>query len=278
MLHAQDGEGNALEGEARISLMKGRGGFEVAGRLRDAVSVQLRAGEAQLPFYPLEFGQNLRFEVALNGSSDVVAVRQPGTALSEFREIAENIVIAFFLAIVIRALLFQAFYIPSGSMEPQLYQGDRLIASKIGVSLDSVKRGEVIIFRFPDEKQDKDYIKRVVGLPGDVVQISESTLYVNGESVEEPYLKESWMSPFGPETVKEGHLMMFGDNRNNSSDSRLWGQLPAENLVARPLFIFWPAMREEQRTLSFKDVIRRTLAGEHIAWDPWLRKFFHRIR
>lgn len=158
-------------------------------------------------------------------------------------------VMAFLIALFLRAFVVAAFYIPSRSMEPTLLVRDRLIADKISfvLNIDKVKRGDIIIFRPPPEagegQTNKDYIKRVIGLPGDRVKVENGSVWVNGEALMEGYIAAPPAYYYEEVTVPQGMLFVLGDNRNNSRDSHAWNFLPEENVIGRALFIFWPPNR-----------------------------------
>ena len=199
-----------------------------------------------------------------------------------FREWNETIFIAFFLAILIRGLGVQAFWIPTGSMEPTLLgeskdistnkvtrNGDRILVNRFAYAFDFSldgrlplgnkskywmklpERGDIVVFKFPDpdpKNPPKDYIKRVIGLPGDQIRIKDGDTYVNNIKLEEPYImaKPVMDYPNGSskgETVKEGYLFVMGDNRNNSYDSRYWGLMPLANLKGQAIFKYLPMNR-----------------------------------
>lgn len=158
-------------------------------------------------------------------------------------EIIESVAIAVILAIVIRVFLFQPFYIPSGSMEPTLMINDRIIVSKLNYRITDPDRGDVIVFKYPVNPK-RDFIKRVIGLPGETVQITDSKLYVDGKLLEQPFLPHGLTyGDFGPITVPEDQYFMMGDNRNNSEDSRVWGTLPRDNIIGKAVFVYWPFPR-----------------------------------
>jgi len=178
-----------------------------------------------------------------------------------FREALESVVYAFFIAIVIRTFLFQAFYIPSASMQPTLDIRDRLVANKFLYRFREPARQEVIIFRVFQRRGSmdpelspppaalernydvKDYIKRVIGLPGDTVEIRDGQVLVNSAPLEEPYLTDDRrlnMLDWGPYEVPEGKYFCMGDNRPNSKDSRFIGSVPEENIIGKAHFVFWP--------------------------------------
>lgn len=165
------------------------------------------------------------------------------------RETVETIVIAFILAFLIRTFVVQAFYIPSGSMEPNLQIGDRILAYKFLYGLKNVKRGDIIVFKFPLDPR-KDFIKRVIGLPGDIIKVENKEIYVNGKQLSEPYIVhgDKWNSGFPrdeypPTPVPAGSLFMLGDNRDSSDDSRYWGFVPAKNIVGEAFLVYWPLWR-----------------------------------
>ena len=180
---------------------------------------------------------------------------------SVVREYTESIVIAIVLALVIRTFVVQAFKIPSGSMENTLLIGDHILVNKLsyGIQLpfmpDKLRvfglmndpgRGDIIVFPFPRDLA-RDFIKRVVGLPGDRVEIRHHHAYINGEALKEPYIKlderaamhPSRYSHWGPEVVPPGKLFVMGDNRDNSADSRDWGFLDSTQVKGRAFIIYW---------------------------------------
>ncbi|NLC77370.1 MAG: signal peptidase I [Clostridia bacterium] len=155
----------------------------------------------------------------------------------------ETIGIALILALVIRTFLIQPFYIPSGSMEPTLGIGDKIIVNKLGSYFKEPERGQVIVFKYPLDPS-QDFVKRVIGMPGETIEIKDSTVYINGEPLEEEYLPEDLVyGDFGPVTVPENAYFMLGDNRNNSQDSRVWGPVPEDLIIGQAKIIFWPLDR-----------------------------------
>jgi len=168
------------------------------------------------------------------------------STLYYFRETIETIVIAFVLAFLVRSFVVQAFWIPSGSMEPTLQVGDRILAYKLFYGIKSVKRGDVIVFKYPLNPR-KDFVKRVIGLPGDQIEIKNKKVYVNGNLLVEPYVvhRDFWKSGFprdeyGPIQVPDDSLFVLGDNRDTSDDSRYWGFAPGKNIIARAFVVYWP--------------------------------------
>ena len=180
----------------------------------------------------------------------------PGTKTkrkSVVRDYAEAIAIAVVLALLIRTFVVQAFKIPSGSMKPTLLVGDHILVNKFiyGVkipftdktliSLSRPERGDVVVFKYPLDTK-KDYIKRVIGLPGDRIELSERKLIINGRTVDDPHAKYSLhgnLRNFGPVVVPNEHLFVMGDNRDESSDSRVWGFVPISYLKGKAFLIYW---------------------------------------
>ncbi|MBF7083599.1 signal peptidase I [Desulfallas sp. Bu1-1] len=158
-------------------------------------------------------------------------------------EILESVAIAVLLAVLIRMFVFQPFVIPSGSMEPTLQVGDRIMVSKFTYHFTEPKRGDIIVFKFPLDPS-RNFVKRAIGTGGETVSIRNSRLYINGRQVPEDYLPAGLrFADYGPVEVPPGSYFMMGDNRNNSDDSRVWGMLPGENIVGKAVLIYWPLNR-----------------------------------
>jgi signal peptidase I len=188
--------------------------------------------------------------------------------LSFLRELPVLILLAIALAILLKTFVVQAFYIPSGSMEPALEPGDRVLVNK---AFYEPSRFDIIVFADPKDgtssdrgvvdgflhwlsegigfarPEHEDFIKRVIGLPGEVIEIRRHIVTVNGRELREPYLTEearASMSDFGPVTVPEGALFMMGDNRGNSNDSRAGlGFVPVDKVIGRAFVLIWPPSR-----------------------------------
>lgn len=184
-------------------------------------------------------------------------------SMKQFRDTLEAIVVALLLAFIIRAFVIQAFKIPSGSMLETLQIGDHLLVTKFAydvrlpsnIWLDTTdgkvlfqtgdpERGDICVFKFPED-ESKDFIKRVIGLPGDTIEIKNKVVYINGEIINEPYVshKNPNYNPrtddFGPFTVPADEFFMMGDNREGSYDSRFWGPVKREKIVGKALVIYW---------------------------------------
>nr|WP_150959565.1 signal peptidase I [Aneurinibacillus sp. XH2] len=146
------------------------------------------------------------------------------------------------IMLFVRTNVGQAAYIPSESMLPTLNVHDILIIDKT-VKPDKLKFGDIVVFYPPDEAQlDKKLIKRLIGLPGDTIEITEGKLYRNGVKVEESYIKESMQYYFGPVTVPDEHYLFLGDNRNESLDSHLWSNpfVESKRIIGRAVFRIFP--------------------------------------
>ena len=185
-------------------------------------------------------------------------------ALTFLGELPGLILMAFALALLIKSTLLQAFWIPTGSMEPTLVRGDRVIVAKVPYYFHDPQRGDVIVFEEPDPAKEPergvwgaithwlgqglgfsppdhpDYIKRVIGEPGDVVSARNGDVYVNDVRISEPYLHER-TARFPETAVPEGELFVMGDNRSNSLDSRFGlGFVPIDRVVGKAVWIIWP--------------------------------------
>lgn len=181
-------------------------------------------------------------------------------AKSTFREYAETLIIAIVLALIIRTFVVQAFKIPSGSMIPTLDIGDHILVNKFiyGVRLPFTDvtlipvthphRGDIIVFRFPKD-ESKDFIKRVVGAPGDTIEVKNKELYVNGQRQDERYAihEDPTRFPqtiqerdnFGPVSIPKDSYFVMGDNRDHSLDSRFWGFVDVSKIKGRAFIIYW---------------------------------------
>jgi len=136
-------------------------------------------------------------------------------------------------------------------MKPTLQEGDLLLVNKLAYKWSEPKHGDVIVFHFQGSKNE-DYIKRLIGLPGDEVRVENGIVYVNDHALNEPYIAAK-PAYSGTWNVPEGQLFVLGDNRNNSSDSHHWGFVPMEDVVGKALFIYWPF--DEARSLIIPDLV-----------------------
>ncbi len=149
----------------------------------------------------------------------------------------------FFKALVfflfLQTFLMQGFVIEGACMEPQLKSREKIMVNKLIYHLHKPKVGEVVVFPYPLDRR-KDFIKRVVGVAGDVIEVRDGYLYRNDRRINEPFVKEYIFGTYGPVLVPEGKVCVMGDNRNNSHDSRSWGLLEIEQVKGRAEFKFWP--------------------------------------
>ena len=217
------------------------------------------------------------------------------------REYLESVVVAVILALFIRTFAVQAFKIPTGSMETNLLIGDHLLVNKLVYSpslapLESkllgkkrIQRGHIVVFKFPEDPS-RDFIKRVIGLPGETVEVRDKQVFIDGKPIEETYAHflepplrhddleyglrgESIRDNWGPQVVPEGELFVLGDNRDNSRDSRAWGFLPIDQVKGRALLVYWSyhASKEEYQRTGVWPYLRDTAVA---FWKTnWKRSF-----
>jgi signal peptidase I len=215
---------------------------------------------------------------------------------ARWQELGESVLIALVLALVIRAFLVQAFSIPSGSMEPTLLVGDYLLVNKLAygirnpftnsvlIATGTPQRGDVVVFIYP-QSPDKDYIKRIIGLPGDKIQIINKKLYLNGQLTQipppsdnpdapravyaDPEITQTERDNFGPVTVPPDSYFAMGDNRDKSYDSRFWGFVPMANLKGRAFIIYFSWGGDGQPQATLLPSLARGLKGliTNHAWD-----------
>jgi signal peptidase I len=159
----------------------------------------------------------------------------------------KTIALAAVLAVGIRQFVAEARFIPSDSMVPTLVKDDRLIIDKLSYRFGQPQRGDIVVFNPTatlEEQKFKDaFIKRVVGLPGEQIEVKEGKVFVNGQAITENYTAEIPNYTWGPKVVPENSYVVFGDNRNNSYDSHYWDFVPKEKLVGRAIVRFWPPAR-----------------------------------
>jgi signal peptidase I len=199
-----------------------------------------------------------------------------------FELIAETAVFVFF----VMTFVVQAFQIPTGSMEPTLLIGDFLLVNKeiyahaptplerLLLPRRDLRRGDIVVFKYPND-MSKDYVKRVIGLPGETLEVRDKQVLINGAPIEEKYkvhgdsqvftkrdyynYEETIRDNYGPVTVPPGHIFAMGDNRDNSSDSRYWGFLPLTYVKGRPWVIYfsYKAERDAYKQTNLKDRLRK---------------------
>lgn len=246
-------------------------------------------------------------EPTFEGRSDAPAApRREGPSLTYWVwEWTKSLLIAVLLFLVIRSFLVEAFKIPTGSMEGTLLAGDFLLVNKLAYGADipfsetrlpgyaQPVRGEVVVF-LPPHEEGKSYVKRVVGIPGDTLEMRDKILYLNGEPQEEPYARRidpitdpgdqrmQWQLDYlatvaarmdryrptrdnwGPIVVPEERYFALGDNRDNSEDSRHWGFLEGEAIRGRPLFVYYSFERNLHNPFSWLTSVRWSRIGDAI--------------
>lgn len=166
--------------------------------------------------------------------------------LKEIRSYAIIIVAAVLVAVFVNTFIISNTRVPTGSMENTIMCGNRLFGNRLAYKTHKPKRGDVIIFKFPDDETGKtNYIKRVIGLPGETVNIVDGVVYIDGKELKEDYLKEEPQGSFGPYEVPEKSYFVMGDNRNNSSDARFWENtyVTEDKIIAKAVIKYWPNIK-----------------------------------
>jgi signal peptidase I len=196
-------------------------------------------------------------------SAAAVEPAAPVYRKSTVREYFESVCVAVILALFVRTFVVQAFKIPTGSMENNLLIGDHLLVNKFVFAptlsglertllpIDPIRRGDILVFKYPEDPE-RDFIKRVIGLPGETVELRAKKVYIDGKPIDEPYVRYLFPAPpegsttdfdvrntYGPVTVPADHYFMMGDNRDNSQDSRYWGFMPRDYVKGKALFIYF---------------------------------------
>lgn len=170
---------------------------------------------------------------------DTTPQHQPTGGFKQFIwELIQTILIAVLLFVGINAVTSRI-RVKSISMQPTLYEKDFVMVNKVAYQFGAPDRGDVIVFLYPLNPDSEPYIKRIIGLPGETIQIANGVVTVNGGAIREPYIKAS-PNYTGTWVVPEGALFVLGDNRNNSSDSHQWGMVPMENVLGKALFVYFP--------------------------------------
>ncbi len=177
------------------------------------------------------------------------------------RDWVESIIVALIFAMIIRTFIIQAFKIPTGSMRTTLLEGDLILVNKfiygvkipfVDLRLPAVRqpvRGDVIVFIYPEDRK-KDFIKRLIGLPGETVEIRNGTVYINGKALTDSVFGKMFYYNYGDfqaqeykVTVPNDNFFVLGDNSASSKDSRYWGFVPRKNLLGKAIVIYWPPQR-----------------------------------
>jgi signal peptidase I len=163
---------------------------------------------------------------------------QPDRLREFLREMLETILLALVLFLIINTLTARI-RVEGSSMVPSLNHNNYVIVNRLAYRLGEVERGDVVVFKFPHNKEE-DYIKRVIALPGETIEISNGFVYINGQPIEEPYIKAPLARDYPAVTVPPEMVYVMGDNRNDSSDSRRWGALSEGDIIGKAVFVYWP--------------------------------------
>lgn len=175
---------------------------------------------------------------ALASAEVVPESRRAGTAWAWIRDIVETLILAVIIFVLVNTLTGR-YEVQSVSMEPTLHEGQYLIVSKVAYWLREPQRGDIVVLDPPDHRSAIPYIKRVIGLPGEHMVVRDGRVWIDGIALNEPYVS-------GPALYQEDVILgpheylVLGDNRNNSSDSHVWGTLPADNILGKTVFRYWP--------------------------------------
>ena len=154
-------------------------------------------------------------------------------------ELGETVLPAIVIAVLINLFLAQATRVYGSSMEPNLHTDQRLVVEKVSYRLHGPRRGDVVVIRMP-ERGPELLIKRIIGLPGETIEVRDGIVYVSGEPLDEEYLVRKTTGTYGPTTVPEGQVFVMGDNRGASNDSRIFGPVPLDRVVGRAWVSYWP--------------------------------------
>ena len=162
-----------------------------------------------------------------------------------FRDFIVPIVCALLIVLLVRHFIVGMYYIPSGSMIPTLNINNQVVVTKFTYRFEEPKRGDIVVFKYPvNEKEglhEEDYVKRLIGKPGETLEIKNNQVYINGEPIQEPYVaSDTNMPDFGPVTIPDHQYFMMGDNRNHSNDSRYWGYVDRKYFIGKAQLIYWP--------------------------------------
>ena len=209
-----------------------------------------------------------------NNSAETASAQTKIKTKSTARELTEFILVVLALFLIFRTFVFQAFKIPSGSMKDTLLIGDHILATKFSYGLHIPneipflghkifddhtlfqkvpERNDIIVFKFPKDEK-RDFIKRVIGLPGELIEVRRQKVYINGKLMSDSFTRHNeppgdFLYPrddLGPFRIPEGHVFVMGDNRENSMDSRYWGVLDLNNIRGKALLIYWSWDRKEK--------------------------------
>ncbi|MGD2206833.1 MAG: signal peptidase I [Anaerolineae bacterium] len=158
---------------------------------------------------------------------------------SVLREVVETVVFTFLIYALVRTFLFENYRVVGRSMLPTLENDQFLVVNKLGYRLEEPQRGDIIVFRDPRDS-DRKLIKRVIGLPGETVEVNTGQVIINGQVLQEPYIESTTRYSQPSRPIPQGQYFVLGDNRNNSSDSHNWGTLSEDKIVGKAWISYWP--------------------------------------
>lgn len=166
------------------------------------------------------------------------------------KDFVETIVVSLLIALLIKTFLIDTRVVPTASMLPTIKLQDRLLVSKLSYVLGDVERGDIVVFKPPPGVNTPksfffpaDLVKRVVGLPGETIEIKDEKVFINGRVIAEPYLKNKTKYTYGPMKIPQNKIFVLGDNRNASYDSHYWGFLSKDNVKGKAFAVYWPLNR-----------------------------------
>jgi signal peptidase I len=165
--------------------------------------------------------------------------------MEKFKEYVKSILIALVLSLVVRVAIVEGYLIPSGSMLPTIAENDRILSNKFIYRFTYPEPGDIVVFTPPEWAYTNAprFVKRVIGIEGDWIEIKNGIVFRNGNPLSEPYIKQPPDYTLPLFRVPEGSLFVLGDNRRNSHDSHIWGFLPKKNIIAKAMFRYWPPKR-----------------------------------
>jgi len=179
-------------------------------------------------------------EATSPAAEGAVGIRTHGKPM--WREWVETLLTTLLIFLFVESFVVQGFKVYGSCMEPNLYTGERLLGNKLVYHFDGIHRGDIVVFR-PPHRPDTPFIKRVIGLPGEILEIRNNQVFINGRHLNEPYLYNAWHDNRSAERIAPGSVFVMGDNRDNSADSRSWGELPLTNVQAKAWLRYWPLNR-----------------------------------
>lgn len=161
----------------------------------------------------------------------------------EAKEWISALLMAVVFGVILTQFIIVSAVVPTGSMEDTIQPGDRIIGWRLNYLFSDPQRGDIVIFKYPDDEK-KLYVKRVLGLPGDTLEVKSGVVYINNQPLDEPYIKEPPFEDGGPWTVPEDSYFMMGDNRNHSHDSRFWQNtfVAEDKILGKVIFRYWPSI------------------------------------